>query len=111
MKNVRIDATRINHIIADSRSPTTAAVKAVLATARLKKGLTLEEAGLLVGVNDPRLTSELFAVAGAVKDEIYGERIVFFAPLYISDYCVNECSYCNFHASNKGFTRRRLTME
>jgi 2-iminoacetate synthase len=53
----------------------------------------------------------LLNTAGWVKHQIYGERLVFFAPLYISDFCINDCKYCNFHRSNKSLKRRNLTLE
>jgi 2-iminoacetate synthase len=83
----------------------------VLRQAREKKGLELEEVGLLVNLKDPRLIEELFAVAHAIKDQIYGERLVFFAPLYVSDFCVNDCIYCNFHLKNKELKHTKLSLE
>lgn len=88
-----------------------AVVRSILGKARQKKGLDPEEVGFLVNLEDPDLTKELFDTASRIKEEIYGERLVFFAPLYISDYCVNDCDYCNFHTRNKGLARKRLTME
>lgn len=86
-------------------------VRRVLEKAAEKKGLDLEEAGFLVNLNDPELLEELFRIARRIKDEIYGERLVFFAPLYVSDYCVNDCEYCNFHIRNKELRRKKLTLE
>lgn len=71
----------------------------------------MEEVGCLLNLNDPELENELFRIACWVKNEIYGERLVFFAPLYISDFCVNDCAYCNFHIRNKDLIRKRLMQE
>ena len=64
------------------------------------KGLTLQELAVLINA-DPEHTQEMFKTAGHIKKEIYGERLVLFAPLYISNYCVNDCEYCGFHVRNK----------
>ncbi len=92
-------------------SPPKETVLSILKKAREKKGLSLEEARFLVNLNDPALESELFNAAGWVKNEIYGERLVFFAPLYISDYCINNCDYCNFHLRNRRISRKKLSPE
>lgn len=86
-------------------------VRDVLAKAAEKKGLSLDEAAVLMGVDEPQVLEEMFALAKRVKEEIYGRRIVLFAPMYISNRCKNECLYCAFRASNKALTRRTLSME
>ncbi|HAW49722.1 TPA: [FeFe] hydrogenase H-cluster radical SAM maturase HydG [bacterium] len=83
----------------------------ILDKARQKKGLDLEEVGFLVNLADRELIDGLFDVASRIKFEIYGERLVFFAPLYISDFCINDCEYCNFHIRNKGLVRKKLTLD
>ncbi len=84
-------------------------VREILGRAALARGLDLDEAAALVQLEDPELLDELYRVAGEVKRGIYGRRIVMFAPLYISDYCVNNCRYCGYQHSNPQ-PRRRLTM-
>lgn len=74
-------------------------------------GLDLDEVAVLASVQDPVLHKELFATAKRVKEEIYGRRLVLFAPLYISNLCKNECLYCAFRRSNKELTRRALSQE
>ena len=76
--------------------------RAVLEKARELKGLTIDDVATLANVTDPGLIEEMFAAARAVKETIYGHRIVFFAPLYLSNYCANECTYCAFRKSNDG---------
>jgi 2-iminoacetate synthase len=86
-----------------------ARVREVLAKAREMQGLDAADVAVLMEVQDPSLTEELFAAARQVKDEIYGNRLVLFAPLYISNLCKNECSYCAFRMGNKGLNRRVLS--
>lgn len=106
-----IDENKIKDILRRTNNPSVKTVRAVLKKARQKQGLSPEEAGSLVNLADPGLVKELLKTAGWIKDQIYGERLVLFAPLYISDFCVNDCAYCNFHKSNSGFARRKLTLE
>jgi 2-iminoacetate synthase len=75
------------------------------------EGLNHREASVLLHVEDDELIERILEASARVKQRIYGNRIVLFAPLYISDHCVNNCSYCGYKHSNDGFPRRRLTME
>jgi len=86
-------------------------VRAILAKALTLKGLDYEEVGTLIRVADPVLLDELFHTARKVKEEIYGNRIVLFAPLYASNVCGNECVYCAFRASNRALARKTLTAD
>ncbi|MFZ5651381.1 MAG: [FeFe] hydrogenase H-cluster radical SAM maturase HydG [Bacillota bacterium] len=74
------------------------------------EGLTPAEAGVLLNVEDEELLEMMYSTARAIKDSIYGRRLVFFAPLYISNHCVNNCHYCGYRRSNSDMVRRRLTM-
>lgn len=105
-----INEKEIFNILAKTKNPTYLQVLTVLNKGLKKKGLTLEEVGLLVNTADPILVAKIFQVAGKIKKEIYGERLVFFAPLYISSYCVNDCEYCGFHCRNKT-PRKKLSLE
>ena len=105
-----IDEKNIVDILKKTGKPTAKKVSAILRKAEKKKGLNLEEIGWLVNVSDPKLIEQMFEIAGKIKNEIYGERIVFFAPLYISSYCVNDCDYCGFHTSNS-LPRNKLTLK
>lgn len=75
------------------------------------KGLTHKEAAVLLNVEDKDILHEMFKTAGEIKKKIYGKRIVLFAPLYVSNYCVNNCRYCGYKHSNCDFNRRKLDME
>jgi 2-iminoacetate synthase len=86
-------------------------VRETLAKAAELGGLDADGAAVLMGVESPELIDELFAAANRVKEEIYGSRLVLFAPLYVSNYCDNECLYCPFRASNTTIGRRALSLE
>lgn len=88
-----------------------AIVKQIIAKAKGNHGLTSAEVAVLLQVQDKTQLREMFTVAAKIKEAIYGKRIVLFAPLYISSYCVNNCVYCGYCASNKKQIRRRLSME
>lgn len=106
-----INEEYIYKVLEKTRNPSQAVVLDTLKKAKEKRGLSLEDAGVLLHLSDNELKDQLFKVAAHIKDEIYGERIVFFAPLYVSDFCVNNCRYCNFHSENKGLHRRKLALE
>ncbi|MGI6119427.1 MAG: [FeFe] hydrogenase H-cluster radical SAM maturase HydG [Desulfosporosinus sp.] len=88
-----------------------ACVRAFLDKAKTCQGLTHREAAVLLNIEDQDFLAEMFQAAKEIKEKIYGKRIVLFAPLYISNYCVNRCVYCGYHAGNKRMQRRKLTME
>ena len=83
----------------------------ILAKARLKKGLNHREATVLLDCDIPEKNEEIFALAREIKNDYYGNRIVLFAPLYLSNYCVNGCVYCPYHLKNKHIPRVKLTQE
>ncbi len=74
------------------------------------EGLSYDEIAAILQNKDEEVTKALFKAAGEIKNKIYGNRVVMFAPLYISNYCVNSCAYCGYQASNK-FDRKRLSKE
>jgi 2-iminoacetate synthase len=86
-------------------------IEAIIDKASLAKGLEPWEVAALIQVEDQGLLQKMFTAARQVKEKIYGKRMVFFAPLYISNYCVNECAYCGYHKSNTEMTRRKLAMD
>lgn len=75
------------------------------------KGLSHREAAVLLECDIPELNEKMFTLAKKIKREIYGDRIVLFAPLYLSNYCINGCVYCPYHGPNKHITRKKLTQE
>ncbi len=75
------------------------------------KGITFQEASLLLESDDKEILQKIFDLAKKIKDNIYGNRIVLFAPLYLSNYCVNGCVYCPFHLKNKEIKRRKLSQQ
>ena len=87
------------------------AVRELIAKARECHGLDHREAAVFLEITDPELEDELYSLAKEIKERIYGRRIVLFAPLYVSNYCVNGCTYCGFHKDNKMMFRKKLTME
>ena len=88
-----------------------ALVEEVLAKASLGKGLSHREAMVLLECTVPEITNRIYSLARDIKQRIYGNRIVMFAPLYLSNYCVNGCVYCPYHARNKTIPRRKLSQE
>jgi len=86
-------------------------IEALLARARDCKGLTHREALVLLECEEPDLIQEMYRLARDIKQKFYGNRIVMFAPLYLSNYCVNGCTYCPYHAKNKHIARKKLTQE
>lgn len=83
----------------------------ILEKARLRKGLTHREALILLDCDIEEKNQEIFALAEQIKKDFYGNRIVLFAPLYLSNYCVNGCVYCPYHAKNKTIPRIKMTQE
>ena len=86
-------------------------VRSILEKARACKGLTHREAAILLECSDPQLTDEIYRLAREIKQKFYGNRIVMFAPLYLSNYCINSCTYCPYHIKNKHIARKKLTQE
>ena len=74
-------------------------------------GLTHREASVLLACEDPGLNEKMFKLAEEIKKAFYGNRIVLFAPLYLSNYCINGCVYCPYHSINKNIPRKKLTQE
>lgn len=86
-------------------------IEALLTRAKDCKGLTHREALVLLECEEPDLVERMFHLAREIKQRFYGNRIVMFAPLYLSNYCVNGCTYCPYHFKNKHIARKKLTQE
>lgn len=86
-------------------------VDKIIEKAKLKKGLTHREASVLLACDDKEKIAEIYDLAEQIKKDFYGNRIVMFAPLYLSNYCVNGCLYCPYHQKNKHIARKKLTQD
>jgi 2-iminoacetate synthase len=104
-------AVKVHDILKAPIKPEISRVRDLLAKARLLKGLTLEDMAALLEVEDDTLLEEIFHTAREIKELIYGNRIVLFAPVYMSSECTNDCLYCAFRHSNKAIQRHTLTQE
>lgn len=102
-----IDADEIWGYINNAK-PTKEKVREVIAKAQAKNRLSLEDTAILVNTTDPELVEEILQGARELKEKVYGNRIVLFAPLYIGNYCTNNCSYCGFRTSNRDAIRTTL---
>lgn len=107
---MKIDANEIGRMLEESRGTSDERLDAILDRAESFGGLSPDDVAALLTMDSPGHLRRMFAIAGRIKEKIYGERVVMFAPLYISDYCVNKCEYCGYKCDNV-FERRRLTMD
>ena len=96
---------------ADENKDNMEVVDAIIEKAKLRKGLSHREASVLLACTNEEKIKEIYALAEQIKKDFYGNRIVMFAPLYLSNYCVNGCTYCPYHLKNKTITRKKLTQE
>ncbi len=96
---------------ADENKDNLELVDQILEKAKLRKGLSHREASVLLACEDEKKNAEIYDLAEQIKKDFYGTRIVMFAPLYLSNYCVNGCLYCPYHAINKTIPRKKLTQE
>ncbi|MDR1943846.1 MAG: [FeFe] hydrogenase H-cluster radical SAM maturase HydG, partial [Synergistaceae bacterium] len=108
--DMRIDTDAVERILADSRGKSASELDEILDRAEALRGLSPEDVAALLTTDSSEHISRMFRVSGKIKEEIYGERVVMFAPLYVSDYCVNKCRYCGYKCGNE-FARRRLSMD
>ena len=106
-----VDDAQIGRLLGEAGEPAAGRVREIVAKALAVQTLTLEELATLMRVKDPELWDEMRAAAGAIKRKVYDNRIVTFAPLYLSSKCVNNCVYCGLRGSNDAVTRRVLTMD
>ena len=88
-----------------------ALIESLLEKAALYKGLSHREAAVLLECDIPDLNEKMKSLAREIKQKFYGNRVVLFAPLYLSNYCINGCTYCPYHAKNKHIPRKKLTQE
>ena len=86
-------------------------IDSLIEKAALRKGLSHREASVLLACTEPTRVAKMYDLAEQIKKDFYGNRIVMFAPLYLSNYCVNGCVYCPYHYKNKHIARKKLTQE
>lgn len=96
---------------ADANKDNVELIDSILNKARERKGLSHREASVLLACDMEDKIQEMYALAKQIKEDYYGNRIVMFAPLYLSNYCVNGCVYCPYHLKNKHIARKKLTQE
>jgi 2-iminoacetate synthase len=106
-----IDDTKIESLLEKASSPERTRVEEIITKALELKGLSPEETAVLLQTKDEELIGRIWAAAREIKQAIYGNRLVLFAPLYIANHCSNDCLYCGFRRSNKEMTRVALTMD
>ncbi len=104
-----VDDAHITACLRDAQNATDEEIGAILDRAERFEGLSHHDVAALLCTKSEIHTRRIFDIAGKIKEHIYGDRVVLFAPLYVSDYCVNKCAYCGFNCENT-FGRRRLTM-
>ncbi|MFA6930526.1 MAG: [FeFe] hydrogenase H-cluster radical SAM maturase HydG [Lentisphaeria bacterium] len=96
---------------AESNKHNVELIDRIIAKAKLRKGLSHREAAILLDCDIEEKNQEIYRLAEQIKKDFYGNRIVIFAPLYLSNYCINDCVYCPYRMSNKKITRKKLTQE
>lgn len=96
---------------AEANKSNAALIDEILDKAKLRRGLSHREASVLLACELADKNAEICALAEQIKKDFYGNRIVLFAPLYLSNYCVNGCVYCPYHAKNKHIARKKMTQE
>lgn len=96
---------------AEQNKNNTELIDRILEKAKLRKGLSHREASVLLACQIEEKNQEIYQLAEQIKKDFYGNRIVLFAPLYLSNYCVNGCVYCPYHLKNKHITRKKLTQD
>lgn len=96
---------------ADANKKNVQVIDAIIEKAKKRRGLNHREASVLLACEIEEKNQEIYKLAEQIKLDFYGNRIVMFAPLYLSNYCVNGCTYCPYHLKNKHITRKKLTQE
>lgn len=96
---------------ADENKDNVELIDALIEKAKKRKGLTHREASVLLACQIPEKNEEIFKLAEQIKKDFYGNRIVMFAPLYLSNYCINGCTYCPYHSKNKHIARKQLSQD
>ena len=95
-KEMKIEKEKIIQLLEEGKNVTNNEISEILERAEKKEKLTHLDIAKLLYIEDKDLLEKLFKVAGKIKEDVYGNRVVLFAPLYISDFCVNNCVYCGY---------------
>ena len=106
-----INHSQILHVLKNTKSPEVGEVEDILTHALEMKGISPRETERLLMVEDREMIDEICRTANQIKEEIYGKRLVLFAPLYVSNLCKNDCLYCGFRITNTAISRRTLTLD
>ncbi len=106
-----IPENKIEALLQENKNPEKRRVKNILAKAKASKGLNLRETAALLQCTDRENLESIFETARFVKESIYGKRLVIFTPLYLSNFCSNNCLYCGFRKDNLDLERKRLSLE
>ncbi|HUN55290.1 MAG TPA: [FeFe] hydrogenase H-cluster radical SAM maturase HydG [Smithella sp.] len=106
-----IDDTKIENLLIKAKNPAPQRVREIIDKALELKGLSPEDVAVLLQTEDDELIGMIWQAAHKIKEDIYGNRLVLFAPLYIANHCANNCLYCGFRRDNKELNRVALTME
>ena len=106
-----IKADLINKLLNSKKEVSEEEINRILKKALLLKGLKLDEVAALINISDQNYLDKLFKTALTIKNEIYGNRLVLFAPLYVSNYCSNNCLYCGFRKDNHDMKRMCLNLD
>jgi len=109
--NIFINENKINKLLEKAKSASGQEVEAIIEKALKLKGLTPEETAVLLQTTDPEMIEKIKLAARQIKQAIYGRRLVLFAPLYITNECVNNCLYCAFRKDNKALKRKTLNLK
>ena len=96
---------------ADANKDNRELIEQIIEKAKQCKGISHREASVLLACEMEDLNQEVYKLAEQIKKDFYGNRIVMFAPLYLSNYCINGCTYCPYHMKNKHIPRKKLTQE
>jgi len=107
---VIINEAEIGSLLVRAKKPDPVRIREILAKAEESQGLLPEETAILLQCEDKDLVGQIFQTARKVKEQIYGKRVVLFAPLYVTNECVNNCLYCGFRKDNTGLTRKTLSL-
>jgi len=103
-----IDHERIESILEKTQNASDETIDRIIEKAKLRNGIDLEEVAVLLQAHTQDQMSKIYSLASEIKQSIYGNRVVLFAPLYVSNFCVNNCLYCGYKREN-GFARRKLS--